>query len=211
MSSTLTSSSQASTATITPSSGPNTRGANYFFGFLITFVALLLLFIGCGIGTRRRLQRAGGLLDFDAWDDSSGNSQPEPRFLEPTLTKGGETWSSIQPLSSGLVSKQNITSEKKVDSTSARPLPPIRLPSTNPNAIHGLSLPLWVPQQRASKEDVTENTADGKRQDEEVMQIAVLVEMPSDQGAEAERDESQLHEYQFGVAQIPWDAGPPQP
>jgi len=30
------------------------RGANYFFGFLITFVVLLLVFVGCGIGSRRR-------------------------------------------------------------------------------------------------------------------------------------------------------------
>lgn len=31
-----------------------TRGVNYFFGFLITFITLLLLFVVCGVGSRRR-------------------------------------------------------------------------------------------------------------------------------------------------------------
>ena len=31
-----------------------TRGANYFFGFLVTFIVVLLLFVACGIGSRRR-------------------------------------------------------------------------------------------------------------------------------------------------------------
>ncbi|KIK98903.1 hypothetical protein PAXRUDRAFT_823324 [Paxillus rubicundulus Ve08.2h10] len=35
-------------------SSPIITSANYFFGFIITFVVLLLLFVGCGIGSRRR-------------------------------------------------------------------------------------------------------------------------------------------------------------
>jgi hypothetical protein len=35
--------------------GLGSRGANYFFGFLITFVVLLFIFIGCGIGSHRRI------------------------------------------------------------------------------------------------------------------------------------------------------------
>ncbi|KAJ3530215.1 hypothetical protein NMY22_g8665 [Coprinellus aureogranulatus] len=35
-------------------SGRATRGVNYFFGFLITFITLLLLFVLCGVGSKRR-------------------------------------------------------------------------------------------------------------------------------------------------------------
>lgn len=34
--------------------GNGTTGANYFFGFIITFVVLLLVFVSCGFSTRHR-------------------------------------------------------------------------------------------------------------------------------------------------------------
>ncbi|KAK1226744.1 hypothetical protein PQX77_010289 [Marasmius sp. AFHP31] len=196
--------------------GPSNRGANYFFGFLITFVALLLIFIGCGIGTRRRLQRNGGLLDFDSWgDEQPGSTQAEPRLLEPKLTKGGEKWSSIQPLSTSLLSKSQLLSvEKKSDensSSNARPLPPVRMPSSNPNAIHGLSLPVWVSQHRETKEERNDSdSTSGAQPGHDVMQVALLVEMPTQHRESIEGDESHLHEYQLGVAQLSWDGGTPQ-
>lgn len=63
------------------------RGANYFFGFLITFVVLFLIFVGCGIGSRRRFlaeQREGSLTD--AWGiPRSDAEQKRPEFYEYTL------------------------------------------------------------------------------------------------------------------------------
>ncbi|KAJ8082970.1 hypothetical protein PM082_008830 [Marasmius tenuissimus] len=218
MSSTTPSDFQTPTSTPANDNGPSNRGANYFFGFLITFVALLLIFIGCGIGTRRRLQRNGGLLDFDSWgDEQPGSTQTEPRLLEPKLTKGGEKWCSIQPLSTSLLLKSQLSSvEKKPDensSSNARPLPPVRMPSSNPNAIHGLSLPVWVSQHRETKEERNDNDNDntsGAQPGHDVMQVAILVEMPTQHREDIEGDEPRLHEYQLGVAQLSWDGGTPQ-
>ncbi|PPQ84135.1 hypothetical protein CVT25_003346 [Psilocybe cyanescens] len=81
--------SDAPFSTPTPSVSPNPtnpdgmddgglqqRGANYFFGFLITFVVLLLVFVACGIGSRRRLlagrQRAGGVFGLDGVGGGGG-------------------------------------------------------------------------------------------------------------------------------------------
>lgn len=51
------------------------EGANYFFGFLITFVALLLIFLGCGVGSRQRAaarRRAMLMSGLDAWATEDG-------------------------------------------------------------------------------------------------------------------------------------------
>ncbi|KIL64104.1 hypothetical protein M378DRAFT_178952 [Amanita muscaria Koide BX008] len=40
-----------------PSTGLGSPGMNFFFGFLIAFIALLLFFVGCGFGARRSLMR----------------------------------------------------------------------------------------------------------------------------------------------------------
>lgn len=61
------------------------HGANYFFGFLITFVVLLLLFIGCGIGSRRRFaqRRALFLATLDPqWGMPKEILPPRPSFFE---------------------------------------------------------------------------------------------------------------------------------
>ena len=84
------------------------------------------------------------------------------------------------------------------------------MPSTNPSAIHGLSLPVWVPH-REVKEESNDDDASSAQLAHDMMQIAVLVEMPSQQRGNNEGDESHLHEYQLGVAQLSWDGGTPQP
>ena len=76
----------------TPTDGGNSgggssmqRGANYFFGFLITFVILLLIFIGCGIGTRRRFaqRRALFLATLDPqWGMPKEILPPRPSLFE---------------------------------------------------------------------------------------------------------------------------------
>ncbi|KAG7095451.1 hypothetical protein E1B28_006195 [Marasmius oreades] len=219
-----------------PFPGASNRGANYFFGFLITFIALLLLFIGCGIGTRRRLQRNGRLLDFSPWDDSSGGAVNliEPHLIEPRLTdlKDGEfrSWASIQPLSSSMIPPSSSPTEQNPHNDAndhhhnhnSRPAgsspAPVRMPSSNPTAYHGLSLPVWLPAQReremASKDeagpDETDNGCLPKGFD--ILQVAVLVAMPSQHQHEKkalEDDPPLLQEYQFGVAQVSWDEGHP--
>jgi hypothetical protein len=79
-----------STATTTTSSDSNVmaqRGSNYFFGFLITFIILFLIFVGCGIASRRRLLRArGDTLATDPWGVAwPVVEQKRPTFYEYSL------------------------------------------------------------------------------------------------------------------------------
>lgn len=71
------------------------QGANYFFGFLITFVVLLFVFVGCGFVRRRRfvarrragLESGGDLRVFGYWEGQ--DVEPvEPAYVEPWLMKG---------------------------------------------------------------------------------------------------------------------------
>jgi len=79
----------APTTTAASDSNPmGQRGANYFFGFLITFVVLFLVFVGCGIGSRRRLlaERREASLMGDAWAMSRSDAeQKRPAFYEYAL------------------------------------------------------------------------------------------------------------------------------
>jgi hypothetical protein len=103
----------SSTSALTPTSEPLpspsdtdnvnggvSQGANYFFGFLITFIVLLLIFVACGVGSRRRVVfsrrggLAGGLATWDLSRDGPSN-QPEPTFREACLENGGPKWSTM--------------------------------------------------------------------------------------------------------------------
>ena len=74
------------------------HGANYFFGFLITFVGLLIIFIICGIGSRRRLARTRRLNDtlepLGHWRKLEGE-ETRPQFYEPPLVIGKDRWNSL--------------------------------------------------------------------------------------------------------------------
>ncbi|KIY53304.1 hypothetical protein FISHEDRAFT_55373 [Fistulina hepatica ATCC 64428] len=88
------------------SDGSSTNGANYFFGFLVTFFVLLLMFIACGIGSRRRWTRAMALAhELERTGGLPGQS--EPRMTEIWLSApdrklkdgdgGGVQWEAIMP------------------------------------------------------------------------------------------------------------------
>ena len=69
-------------------SGGMARGANYFFGFLITFIVLLVLFVACGVGSRRRFvarRDATMMAQLEPW----APDEPGGLFKEPTIH---ETW-----------------------------------------------------------------------------------------------------------------------
>ncbi|KAK0480696.1 hypothetical protein IW261DRAFT_1563376 [Armillaria novae-zelandiae] len=190
------SASESPTAT---DSGSMSKGTNYFFGFLITFVAILFVFIGCGIATRRRYQRRRGMIfnldDLQAMPGLFGSRQQligeKPIMWEPWAVNRNEySWSTIQPLSA---SRSNKPSPKPIPRSA-----PIRLPSRNPNAIHGLSLPTWAPADSEVEKEVPLT-------DESVpstLQISLLISMPS----RPSPDEPPLTEYQIGVASLPWEA-----
>ena len=68
------------------------RGASYFFGFLITFVVLLLVFLCCGVGSRRRnISRRALMNGGREWEEQKIPSDA-PTLWEPQLEKGGLDW-----------------------------------------------------------------------------------------------------------------------
>lgn len=85
------------------STGGTPRGANYFFGFLITFVGLLIIFIICGIGSRRRLARRRGSNDaLEPLGRKPEGEETRPEFYERPLVVGEDRWSSLMVRTSSL-------------------------------------------------------------------------------------------------------------
>jgi len=218
---TQTSTTSSSSATSTSSSGGlsstfSSKGAEYFFGFLVTFVVLLSLFICCGLSTRRRLQaQRRGLLDWD-WDSDDVVQSEPPALFEPRfVTSGNDNWLSIQPLSSQTVSSS-------IDFTLTSPsLPPVRRPSRNPQAIHGLSLPTWTAaatQALSTSVGVGQKELKGhgavEKHDTTTIQIAVLIAMPCrprtgtriSDATEIDLEDDRPRLLEIGVACENWDS-----
>jgi hypothetical protein len=65
--------------------GTSANSANYFFGFLITFVVLLVVSVGCGVWLRRRWENRRRN-DIRTWGVIRGggirNAQNEPVYWE---------------------------------------------------------------------------------------------------------------------------------
>ncbi|KAK2461173.1 hypothetical protein APHAL10511_006700 [Amanita phalloides] len=153
------------TNNIEPSSGSsgNARSVSYFFGFLIAIVAVLLFFVGCGIGARRGLLRRRRLLP-SGHDEETGNffanvdiermlgrvSPPkEPSLWETTFEKGAGQWESIMPLSVAVVPEGHNTISSPPSPMSLpmpnwlRPRQPMRRSPSWSNTMH-TALPQWI-------------------------------------------------------------------
>lgn len=69
-----------------------TRGTNYFFGFLVAFVVLLLGFAGCGLFSRRRLLLRQGRINSMGFEIATMSTlrrvdQIRPEFIEVALAE----------------------------------------------------------------------------------------------------------------------------
>jgi hypothetical protein len=96
--STDTSLPSASSSLPTPPPNQLASGANYFFGFLIAFIAFLFVFLSLGLLARRRRMRL--MRDFMLYgpDDSDLPNilQTEPVMWEPLYAEAkGQLWSQI--------------------------------------------------------------------------------------------------------------------
>ena len=84
----------------TPTSTPKTNGGSTinFFGFLIAVVAVMVILMVCGLGSRRRFvaRRRAMLADLDPWVYTMPVRQTEPKYWEPSLvsSRAGD-WSII--------------------------------------------------------------------------------------------------------------------
>ncbi|KAF8652385.1 hypothetical protein AX16_004413 [Volvariella volvacea WC 439] len=176
------------------------RGANYFFGFLITFVVLLLIFAGCGIGSRRRSARRRQLNGLDPWDMHGSSNQllAEPKLWEPPIVVGGGDWSTLTPLAvmrrlhpAGAHSndrEQDDTTRSFTSSIHEHSLPSARMP--------------WSLTPRGQDMNVQSTTIEPKVS--QSLQVAVMISMPSMRKPHEKRDDDTLPEYQIGVAHLPW-------
>jgi len=210
MSSTTTNSIPTHTPLNSSPFDQNDGGGNTdFFGFLIAFAALLIVLMGCGMGSRRRFvaRRRAMLAEVDPWAFVPPTRQPEPKYWEPPLTKGGDDWTMIMPLSVAVL--HDIDAERGV---------PRRPRETPRNTSSFFPLSSWVPFIRANlgtssrRKKPTEDPEaceNEKPPNDLEVQVAVLIAMPS-LPRPSNDDESaweRLAEYQIGAVRVRWEGG----
>lgn len=195
------SSSPASTATsLLPSTtdgpGETTGGVNYFFGFLLTFVGLLILFILCGIGSRRRFTSRRELNY--ALEGRSSNGKIErgetPQFYEPSFVVGEDKWSGLMPLSVGFF-REDKESDSIVHDLQAVP-PPTPAPARPDITGQVYS---WF-----NNDPSLQTQAD--REPPDTIQVAVMIIMP--RGDVSPTNPQAIPEYQIGEISLPWGPDP---
>jgi len=163
-----------------------TSGTNYFFGFLVAFIAFLFIFLSLGLLARRRRTRL--IREFLMYGpDEDGNPripQTEPVLWQPAYTDAkGARWADIMPLSSSLV-RRDVVDEK---TPAEEPPRPSRIP-----LLVYIGIMTRKPQQ----------TAPTKIKVTEAMDIAVVINMPRPPDAPLEEDEPP--ECQIGTLKVPW-------
>ncbi|KAF9010103.1 hypothetical protein BDQ17DRAFT_1347553 [Cyathus striatus] len=193
--------------------GGMARGANYFFGFLITFVVLLLIFVACGIGSRRRFiarRRAMLLGDFDPWGVEDG-TQPRhiqhvpPKFFEPAIIKGGVAWDSVMPLAASFIPKLKERDDSN-DTAEDRHLSPV--PTTAPTRQPRRFLPSFAfhsgIHRSGRKAEQEEKEKDSELDPPDEMGVTVMIVMPTPHDKLPHNEGHRLPEYQLGTARVPW-------
>jgi len=191
------------------------RGSNYFFGFLITFIILFFIFVGCGIASRRRLLRARGenALVGDPWGMLRPNvEQKRPTFYDYPLAAPTKVdhWEKIMPLSATLLKGNSKTSlDETGDSPRSFSPPNSDLEAaadghaTPYRIFPGFSLHQWMARRRDPPEREKE-TYDSP----EALNIAVVIAMPCSPKDRRRTlgytDFVRLTERQFGTTIVPW-------
>jgi len=104
------------------------RSSSLLFGFLITFLALFVAFMACGLGSRRmmdlRRRRLGLRGAFDASTSNSG-ALSRPHIWDVWITDGRkDTWKEIKPLSATLMRPKTPPAEAQTPPEPAPPPPP---------------------------------------------------------------------------------------
>jgi len=80
------------------------RSSSLLFGFLITFLALFVAFMGCGLGSRRALdvrrRRIAGAADVVS---ARRKKQARPHLWDVWIGEGAHSWKDMRPLSAALI------------------------------------------------------------------------------------------------------------
>ncbi|KAF8547032.1 hypothetical protein OG21DRAFT_1517682 [Imleria badia] len=217
-----------------PSAPSSITSANYFFGFVITFVVLLLLFIGCGIGSWRRFRLVG-----TAWDERLQDMEGSPfstrkrgrrRLVRPMLSETWthppkastrralsasseqHKWESIQPISAAFVWTRSklLTGARRPSASTAPPTPPREDDGLERQGVVATLRSYVFP--RRPRCDQRPNPPPVTRPPPEAIQVVVMIAMPSPPSLTSRRPtdkprcvgQSGVGEYQIGVVRIPW-------
>ncbi|KAF8888522.1 hypothetical protein BD779DRAFT_1800155 [Infundibulicybe gibba] len=219
------------TQTASTGTSPATqRGANYFFGFLITFVALLLIFVGCGVSSRRRFaaRRRAVLAAAAARPADDGKPRVWDVWVPPEkaahLWERGPDWDKITPLAARTVHLDAIkAAEAAAASSSTLFLPESVVGTRAPTPVLvepplislDLLVPEWVLRRREMRAaglldgKGRKKGKKGKEVKETRMQVTVLVAMPAPRQVQAQKHEKAEEEegpghVEIGVASVPW-------
>jgi len=194
------------------------RGASYFFGFLITFIALLLIFIGCGVSTRRRFARRRQLfavteLDWGA-PGATNIEQERPGLYDPWLAKGDVYWDSMKPLSAVAILPTDAAGISLPPSKTAQQsvLERMRHRIFHPH-LFGFSHTHRGEREASLVADPAlseaKTTPVSTAASPDMLEVTVMIAMPAPHATRSTRnssghDEKLLDEYVFGVSRIDW-------
>ncbi|GLB42158.1 hypothetical protein LshimejAT787_1101730 [Lyophyllum shimeji] len=191
-----------------------TRGANYFFGFLVTFVVLFVLFVGCALTSRRRLatRRQALLTDRgDPWvfayrgrGDGKEMGLVRPVWMERRVesdTGGAKGWAGIMPLATSVVRPDmKVKAEHEVENerekeTTGRESPTSMITTSSRRTPLSISTRLSVASTTKAPE------VESALQPNAEVHITIMIVMPL-------RPETHGPPvYEFGVTRVPLGSG----
>jgi len=208
---TVTSPSPSSTDSSASSNGVSQHSSNYFFGFLITFVGLLMIFIAFGIGSRRRFAARREARLNGPWESlrhfPNGKLEEKPPHLyEQPFVMGEDKLQGLMPLSVKLWREDKEGEEEGNPVTHGLQVLPPAIPARrSPGHIfHSLTAPSF------NKNLPLPTQPDPKPPEETTIQVAVMIVMPSTTlipraSSQLKRSDSKrLPEYQIGSISFPW-------
>jgi hypothetical protein len=188
----------------------NQRGANYFFGFVFMFTVILLVIVGCGIGTRRRYfsnRRIAERHTLDPWTSGTKEDVTPPKLYDIETNfvgSKGATWENIMPLSATYLNKkiEDLSEKSGKDRRTSRSTSDLLTPSQ-----------ILFPR-------IRKPSANSESKIPEVLRMVVLIVMPTRHDDQCATDGHQdisggrsgsnisttqdLPEVQIGVETLPW-------
>jgi len=215
-----------------PSANSSVASANYFFGFVITFIVLLLLFVGCGIGSWRRFRPISAVWG-ERFQDVDGTSfsprkRGRRRLVRPVLSElwthpqvvmhpapGASSskakWEGVQPIAAAFVwSRSALSAYARRLNTSTTP------GRGNDDSVRGVvaTLRSYVLLRRP-RYDHPPKPPPIVRPPPEAIQVVVMISMPSPPSLASRSlthgprwvGHPDVGEYQIGVVRMPWPSG----
>ncbi|KAF8137437.1 hypothetical protein EV363DRAFT_663608 [Boletus edulis] len=219
-----------------PSANSSIASANYFFGFVITFIVLLLLFVGCGIGSWRRFRPIGAAWEerFQEMESSrfSTRKRGRRRLVRPVLSElwthpqvvlhptpvdssNKARWEGVQPIAAAFVWSRSSLSAyaRRLNTATTRRASPTP-GRDNDDSVRGVVATLRSYMLfRRPRCDHPPKPPPIVRPPPEAIQVAVMIAMPSPASSRSLAHgprwvgHPSVEEYQIGVVRMPWPSG----